>query len=87
MRRPIGRWSLNVSKTKELIVYYRERRAEHAPIDVAVVKRVENFKFLDVHITIIIMVQTHKERCEGGMTTPFPPQETENISYGVPRYF
>ena len=37
--------SLNVSKTKELIVDYRKRRAEHAPIhiDVAVVEQVENF--------------------------------------------
>ncbi|KAK6320198.1 hypothetical protein J4Q44_G00093050 [Coregonus suidteri] len=40
--------SLNVSKTKELIVDYRKRRAEHAPIhiDGAVVERVESLKFL-----------------------------------------
>ena len=25
------------------------------------------------------MVQTHQESCEVGMTTPFPPQETEKI--------
>ena len=45
--------SLNVSKTKELIVDCRKRQAEQAPIniDVAVVKRVESFKFLGVHIT------------------------------------
>ena len=45
--------SLNVSKTKELIVDHRERRAEHAPIhiDGAVVEQVNSFKFLDVHIT------------------------------------
>ena len=40
-------------KTKELIVDCRKRRAEHAPIHIngAVVDRVENFKFLGVHIT------------------------------------
>ena len=45
--------SLNVSKTNNLIVDYRKRRAEQAPInfDWAVVERVERFKFLGVHIT------------------------------------
>ena len=43
--------SLNVSKTKELIVDYRKRRAEQAPTNGAVVERVESFKFLGVHIT------------------------------------
>ena len=45
--------SLNVSKTKELIVDYRKRRAEQDPINIngAVVERVESFKFLGVHIT------------------------------------
>jgi hypothetical protein len=37
--------SINVSKTKELIVDYRKRRAEHTSvhIDGAVVKRFESF--------------------------------------------
>ena len=45
--------SLNVSRTKELIVDYRKSRAEQAliSIDGAVVERVESFKFLGVHIT------------------------------------
>ena len=45
--------SLNVSKTKELIVDFRKRRAEQAPISIdrAVVERGESFKFLGVHIT------------------------------------
>ena len=45
--------SLNVNKTKALIVDYRKRRGEQDPIDidVAVVERVESFKFLGVHIT------------------------------------
>ena len=44
--------SLNVTKTKEIIVDYRKRRNEHAPIliDGAVVEQVESFKFLGVHI-------------------------------------
>jgi hypothetical protein len=44
--------SLNVIKTKEMIVGYRKRRTEHAPIliDRAVVEQIERFKFLGVHI-------------------------------------
>ena len=44
--------SLNVTKTNEMIVDYRKRRTEHAPIliDGAVVEQVESFKFLGVHI-------------------------------------
>jgi hypothetical protein len=42
--------SLNVIKTKEMIMDYRKRRAEHAPIlDRAVVE--QSFKFLGVYIT------------------------------------
>ena len=41
-----------MSNTKELIVHYRKRSAEPAPlhIDRAVVERVESFKFLGVDI-------------------------------------
>jgi hypothetical protein len=44
--------SLNVSKTKELIVDYRIQRGEHARnhINGVIVERVESFKFLGVHI-------------------------------------
>ena len=44
--------SLNVIKTKEMIVDFRNRRTEHAPIliDGAVEEQVESFKFLGVHI-------------------------------------
>ena len=44
--------SLNVSKTKELIMDYRKRWAEQAPINIdrAVVEQVESFKLLGVHI-------------------------------------
>ena len=39
--------------TKEMIVDYRKKRTEHAPIliDGAAVEQVESFKFLGVHIT------------------------------------
>ena len=41
---------LNVIKTKEMIVDYRKRRTDHAPILIngAVMEQVESFKFLTV---------------------------------------
>ena len=44
--------SLNVTKTKEMVVDYRKRSTEHAPIliDGAIVEQIESFKFLSVHI-------------------------------------
>ena len=43
--------SLNVIKTKEMIVDYRKRRTEHHLIDGAAVEQVESFKFFGAHIT------------------------------------
>ena len=45
--------SVNVIKTKEMIVDYRKKTTEHTPILIngAVVEQVESFKFLGVHIT------------------------------------
>ena len=45
--------SLNMIKTKEMIVEYRKSRTEHTPILIVgtVVEQVESFKFLGVHIT------------------------------------
>ena len=45
--------SLNVNKTKELIVDFRKQQREHTPIhiDGTAVEKMENFKFLGVHIT------------------------------------
>jgi hypothetical protein len=53
--------SLNGSKTKELIVDYRKRRAEQVPIniDLAVVELVESFRFLGVHITHNLLWSKH----------------------------
>ena len=52
--------SLNVIKTKEMIVDYRKRRTEHAPIliDGAVVEQFESLKFLDVHQQTSRVVRT-----------------------------
>ena len=45
--------TLNVNKTKEMIVDFRKQQREHSPIhiDGIVVEKVESFKFLGVHIT------------------------------------
>ena len=53
--------SLNVSKTKELIVDYKKRWAEqaHINIDGVVVERVDSFKFLGVRITIKLSWSKH----------------------------
>jgi hypothetical protein len=79
--------SLNVSKTKELIVDYKKRRAEQAPINIdrAVVERVESFKFLGVHITNELSWSKHtKTVVNRARQNLFPPQETENICYWSP---
>jgi hypothetical protein len=53
--------SLNVSKSKGLIVDYRRKWGEHIPIhiDGTVVEWVESFKFLGVHITKDLTCSTH----------------------------
>ena len=45
--------SLNINKTKEMIVDFRKQQREHHPIQIdgTVVEKVECFKFLCVHIT------------------------------------
>jgi hypothetical protein len=58
----MGEWcqennlSVNVNKTKELIVNFRKQQREHAlnHIDRAAVEKVESFKFLGVHMTMTI---------------------------------
>ena len=57
--RALGVWcqennlTLNVNKTKEMIMDFRKQQREHPPIHIAgtVVEKVESFKFLGVHIT------------------------------------
>ena len=66
--------SLNVIKTKEIIVDYRKRRTKHAPIliDGAVVEQVESFKFLGVHITKKLPWSKHQDSREEGTTKHIP---------------
>jgi hypothetical protein len=61
----------NLNKTKAMIVHYRRKRGEHAPInDGAVVEWVESFKFLGVHIT----KDLRKDSYEEGKAAPLPPR-------------
>jgi hypothetical protein len=68
--------SLNVIKTKEMIVEYRKRRTEHTRIliDGAVVEQVESFKFLGVHITTNLSLSKHtKTVVKGAQQNLSPP--------------
>ena len=76
--------SLNVTKTKEMIVDHRKRRTEHVPnlIDGAVVEQVVSFKFLGVHISNKLTWSKHTKTVVTVMIKPIPPQETKNNWYG-----
>ena len=67
----------------ELIVDYRRKRGEHAPIhiDVAVVERVESFKYIGAHNTKDLTWSTHTHSREMGMVAPLP-SEDEKIWHG-----
>ena len=53
--------SLNVNKTKKMIVDFRKQQREHPPIhiDGTAVEKVESFKFLGVHISDKLKWSTH----------------------------
>ncbi len=55
--------SLNIDKTKELVVDLRRQSREHTPItiDKTPVERVNSFKFLGVHITEDLTWSTHTD--------------------------
>ena len=74
--------SLNVIKTKEMIVDYRKRRTEHGPILINSGTGVELQVPWCPHQQQTRMVQTHQDSREESTTKPFPPQETENIWHG-----
>ena len=67
--RALGVWcqennlTLNVNKTKEVIVDFRKQQREHPPIhiDGTVVEEVERFKFLCVNITNKLKWSTHTD--------------------------
>ena len=77
----INNLSLNLTKTKEMIVDYRKRRTEHSPIliDGAVVEQVESFKFLGAHINSKLEWSKHDKE---DTTKLVPPQETKKIWHG-----
>ena len=85
--RDLGGWcqnnnlSLNVTKTKEMIVDYRKRRTEHTPIliDRAVMEQVPWCPHQQQQTRL---VQTHQDSHEEGTTKPIPPQETKKIWHG-----
>ena len=82
--RALGVWyqennlTLNVNKTKEMIVDFRKQQREQPPIyiDGTVVERVESFKFLGGQTE---MVHPHRQCGEEGAAAPLQPQETEKI--------
>jgi hypothetical protein len=97
MRLPIGRrelavWcqdnnlSLNVSKTKEMIVDYKKRSTEQAPINIdrAVVERVESFKFLGVHITNELSWSKHTKTVAKRVRKNLFPLRRQKILHGSP---
>ncbi len=55
--------SLNIDKTKELVVDYRRQSREHTPItiDKTPVERLSSFKFLGVHITEDLTWSAHTD--------------------------
>ena len=67
--RALGVWcqennlSLNVNKTKEMIVDFRKQQRVHPPfyIDRTTVEKVESFMFLGVHITDKLKWSTHTD--------------------------
>ena len=70
--------TLNVNKTKEMIVDFRNQQSEHPPIhiDGTVVERVVSFKFLGVHITDKLNWSSpHRQHREEGAAAPLQPQE------------
>jgi hypothetical protein len=65
--RALGLWcqennlSLNVNKTKEMIVNFRKQQREHPPIHMEGTEKVGSFKSLGVHITDKLKWSTHTD--------------------------
>ena len=55
--------SLNVNKTKEMIVDFRKQQREHLPIHITgtAAEKIEHFKFLGVHINDKLKWSTHTD--------------------------
>ncbi len=74
--------SLNIDKTKELVVDYRRQSREHTPItiDKDTCGAVSSFKFLGVHITEDLTWSAHTEcSAEEGTSASLLPETAEEV--------
>ncbi len=77
--------SLNVEKTKEIVVDFRRVHSLHAPLTIngATVERVSSTKFLGVHITEDLSWTTHCSTSQESTTASLlPPQTKKSQSPG-----
>ncbi len=76
----INHLSLNIDKTKELVVDYRKQSREHTPItiDKTPVERVSSFKFLSHHRGSH-MVCSHRCSAEEGTSASLLPETAEEV--------
>ncbi len=67
--------SLNVEKTKEVVMDFRRNSVDHPPltIDTSTVERVSSTKFLGVHITEDLTWTTNTKYQYTGVSEPAPP--------------
>ncbi len=74
--------SLNIDKTKELVVDYRRQSREHTPITInkTPVERVTSFKFLGVHITEDLTWSAHTNAVlKKAQSVPLLPEKAEEV--------
>ncbi len=74
--------SLNIDKTKELVVDFRRQSREHTPItiDKTSVERINSFEFLCVHITEdLTWSAPHRCSAEEGTSAPLLPEMVEAV--------
>src|SRR4029434_5679915 len=78
--------SLNISKTKEMIVAYRRRQVEeHAPLYIngSAVEMVSCFRLLWVNISNdLTWSGSHRQGGQSGPEAPLLPEETEEVWHG-----
>ena len=79
--------SLNVTKTKEMIMDYKKKRAKHTPIPIliegAVVEQVESYKFLGVHINNKLELSKHtKTVVKRARQSLFPLRKLKRFGMG-----